>query len=68
MSRERAALEAEFMRLCRERGPAWIESVIRPLKLRGNSVTVRDIPEPALRSIARVFGHARRRLPGALAQ
>jgi hypothetical protein len=68
MRRDRAALEAEFMRLCRTRGPAWIESVIRPLKLPGHAVTVRDIPDQALRGVVQVFGGAMRPILRALAR
>lgn len=57
MSHDRTVLEAEFYRLCRLRGPRWIESVIRPLDLPRRNVTVRDIPDVALRGIVRVFGN-----------
>jgi hypothetical protein len=57
-------LEVEFMRLCLTRGPIWIESVIRPLRLPGASITVRDIPIKALHMIVRMFGHVRRPTPG----
>ncbi len=56
MIRNRAALEAEFLKICQGRGQAWIESVIRPLRLPGGSVTAADIPLAALASIVRVFG------------
>jgi hypothetical protein len=51
----RSRLEAEFLKLCRARGPHWIESVIRPLRLRGDLVTVRDIPTYALIAAVRMF-------------
>jgi hypothetical protein len=62
--RQRAALERIFLRLCRKRGPGWIESVIRPLRLPGGAITVGDIPMDALEAIVRVFG--RRRFPAGL--
>jgi hypothetical protein len=62
MSARRTLLEAEFMRLCVAHGPAWIESVVRPLHLPGLRVAVRDIPEDALRSIISVFGRPVRSL------
>jgi hypothetical protein len=52
----RAALEAEFLRMCRVRGPQWIESVIRPLCLAGAAVTVQDIPTVALSAAVQTFG------------
>jgi hypothetical protein len=55
MSYRRAALEAEFLRMCRSRGPEWIESVIRPLRLPGAAITVRDIPISGLSVIVRMF-------------
>jgi hypothetical protein len=55
----RAALEAEFLDLCRTRGPEWIESVIRPLLLSGDTVTVQDIPMVALAAIVRTFGRVK---------
>jgi hypothetical protein len=51
----RAALERKFLALCRVRGPHWIESVLRPLRLPGPSITVRDIPITALRAAVQVF-------------
>jgi hypothetical protein len=54
--RYRGALERKFMNLCRARGPDWIESVLRPLRLPGGCITVRDIPVAALRAAVRVFG------------
>jgi hypothetical protein len=59
--RQRAALERTFLRLCRARGPDWIESVIRPLRLPGGAISVGDIPMDALEAVVRVFG--RRWLP-----
>lgn len=55
MNRHRAELEATFLRICRDRGPAWIESIIRPLHLSGANVRVRDIPLGALEAIVGVF-------------
>jgi hypothetical protein len=52
----RTALERAFMVLCRERGPDWIESVLRPLRLPGRRITVRDIPFAALVAAIEVFG------------
>jgi hypothetical protein len=51
----RTALERAFMVLCRERGPDWIESVLRPLRLPGGRITVRDIPFAALVAAIEVF-------------
>lgn len=59
MIRNRALLEAEFLRLCRERGQEWIESVIRPLRLRGVLVTPADLPFGALAAIVGTFGDVR---------
>jgi len=56
MRQKRASLEAEFMRLCRSRGPVWIESVIRPLRLPNRHITIRDIPTAALGAAVTVFG------------
>ncbi len=56
MKRSRAALEARFLRLCHDRGQAWIESIIRPLHLQGTAVTPADIPLEALTAIVRIFG------------
>ena len=61
MSRERASMEAVFLRLCRERGPEWVESVVRPLRLAGDAISAKDIPLNALATIVRVFGPVRRR-------
>ena len=52
----RAKLEAEFLRICRLRGPGWIESIIRPLGLPGDLITVRDLPHAALAAAVGVFG------------
>jgi hypothetical protein len=52
----RTALELKFLKLCRTRGPEWIESVLRPLRLPGDLVSVRDIPIDALQAAVRVFG------------
>ena len=52
----RAALERKFLNLCRARGPDWIESVLRPLRLPGARVSVREIPIDALQAAVRVFG------------
>jgi hypothetical protein len=51
----RSRLEVEFLKLCCVRGPRWIESVIRPLRLRGEHITVRDIPTYALAAAVRLF-------------
>jgi hypothetical protein len=51
----RSRLEAEFLKLCRARGPGWIESVIRPLRLPGTHISVRDIPTCALAAAVRLF-------------
>jgi hypothetical protein len=67
MIRNRASLETEFLRLCRERGEAWIESVIRPLQLDGQVITPRDIPLPALAAIVRMFGNVARPARGVAA-
>jgi hypothetical protein len=64
MNNKRAALEAEFLRICRVRGPEWIASVIRPLGLRGVMITAQDIPLPALSKIVRTFGRVRNRSIG----
>jgi hypothetical protein len=56
MKMKRTTLEAEFMRLCRSLGPTWIESVIRPLRLPGHHITIRDIPTAALNAAITVFG------------
>lgn len=56
---DRAVLEAEFMRICRMRGPLWIESVIRPLRLPGAVITVHDIPLPALAALVDLFDSAK---------
>jgi len=68
MNARRTLLEAEFMRLCAARGPAWIESVVRPLRLPGVRIAARDIPENALRSIVSVFGHPARSLSSVTAR
>jgi len=68
MIRSRRILEAEFQRIWRLRGPGWIETVIRPLQLPGQYVTVRDIPDGALRSIVQLFGTVRQHEPGILAR
>jgi hypothetical protein len=60
----RGRLEAEFLRLCLLRGPEWVESVIRPLRLSGAVVTPRDIPYAALTAIVTMFGRVRRPTPG----
>jgi hypothetical protein len=61
-------LRNDFIRICQTRGPQWVESVIRPLRLKNNMITVDDIPEHALRAIVGVFGPLRRspsaRTPG----
>jgi hypothetical protein len=54
-------LHNDFMRLCQARGPQWVESVIRPLRIKSDMITVQDVPEHALRAIVRVFGPLRRR-------
>ena len=54
--RQRAALERKFLALCRMHGPRWIESVLRPLRLPGTTISVRDIPTRALRAAVQVFG------------
>jgi hypothetical protein len=54
--RYRAAMERKFMKICRTRGASWVESILRPLRLPGQSITVRDIPTPALRAVIQVFG------------
>nr|WP_294507351.1 hypothetical protein [uncultured Rhodopila sp.] len=54
--RRRAALERKFLNLCRTKGPGWIESVLRPLRLPGTRVSVRDVPMTALEAAVRVFG------------
>ena len=64
VNNNRAALEAEFMHLCRMRGPQWIESVIRPLVLPGAVIVVEDIPLPALFAIVRMFRRVGRRTTG----
>ena len=56
MIRNRAALEAEFLKICQGRGQAWIESVIRPLRLPDGAAVPADISLPALASIVRIFG------------
>jgi hypothetical protein len=53
----RAALERKFLALCRTRGLRWIGSVLRPLRLPGGSITVRDIPIKALRAAVQVLDH-----------
>jgi hypothetical protein len=58
----RAALERAFLKLCRTRGPDWIESVLRPLRLPGACVSVRDIPIGALQAAVQVFGRRWNRL------
>jgi hypothetical protein len=63
MSRQdRADLEADFLRLCRLRGPRWIESIVRPLGLPGKRITVRDVPSAALSAAVGVFGKDRGRV------
>ena len=64
MTITRATLEAEFLHICRMRGPEWVESVIRPLRLQGVLITAGDIPLRALRSIVRCFGRIRHPAPG----
>jgi hypothetical protein len=61
---DRAALEAEFLHLCRTRGAEWIESVIRPLVLPGDTITVREISTAALSAIVRSFGRVKSLTPG----
>lgn len=51
----RGVLERKFLRLCRTRGPKWIESILRPLHLPGRSITISDIPTAALRAAVQVF-------------
>ena len=68
MSDNRAVLETEFMRICRMRGPAWVESVIRPLQLPSTRVTVRDIPHNALAAAVRLFGCAQQPARGVSVQ
>jgi hypothetical protein len=63
----RTELEAEFMRICRARGPRWIESVVRPLRLPNDDITVQDLPLHALRSIVRMFGRVKRPQSGVVA-
>lgn len=60
MNGYRADLESAFLRICRERGPEWIESVIRPLRLSGPHVSVRNIPLNALIAIVGQFCNERR--------
>jgi hypothetical protein len=60
MNKARATLEAEFLEICRERGADWVESVIRPLQLPGQRVSVQDIPTAALSAAVGSFGRARR--------
>ncbi len=64
MNLHRTTLEAEFMRMCQARGPDWIASVIRPLRLQNDRITVRDIPFNALRTIVRLFGKVRKPASG----
>jgi hypothetical protein len=64
MSKRRAVLEAEFMRMCRVRGPEWIESVIRPLRLPGAVIQPKDIPLAALSVIVGMFGGVPRATSG----
>jgi hypothetical protein len=59
MSNDRLWLEKEFLRICRLRGRAWIESVLRPLRLKPYVITARDIPTPALAAIVHSFGGIR---------
>jgi hypothetical protein len=56
MRQNRASLEAAFMRLCQKHGPNWIESIIRPLRLPGAFISVKDIPITALSAVVGVFG------------
>ncbi len=56
MKQTRLQLEAEFMRMCRARGPDWVASVIRPLRLKNDRITVHDIPANALDKIVHLFG------------
>ena len=58
MQPTRLQLEVEFLRICRTRGPRWIESVIRPLRLQNKHAAVQDIPSNALRRIVDMFGRA----------
>jgi hypothetical protein len=60
----RTALENEFLHLCRARGPKWIESVIRPLLLLGETIVVQDIPTLPLSAIVRNFGQVKSLTPG----
>ena len=60
MNYKRAQLELEFMQTCRARGPEWIESVIRPLRLPGGVVKAQDIPLTQLEIIVRLFGRVPR--------
>jgi hypothetical protein len=53
-------LRDDFMRMCRVRGPQWVASVIRPLRINNDQITVQDVPVSALRTIIRVFGPLRR--------
>jgi hypothetical protein len=64
LRQDRAALEAEFLHLCRARGPEWIESVIRPLLLPGKTITVQEVPTFALAAIVRTFGRVKALTPG----
>jgi hypothetical protein len=58
-------LQRDFMRMCRARGPQWVESVMRPLRLQNEGVNVHTIPPTALRAIVSVFGPLRRPPAGA---
>jgi hypothetical protein len=53
---DRTQLEVEFLRICRARRPEWIASIIRPLRLKNDFVTVQDIPATALWQIVHLFG------------
>jgi hypothetical protein len=53
---DRARLEDDFLQLCRVRGPRWIESIIRPLRLPGERITVQQIPLRALAAAVDLFG------------
>jgi hypothetical protein len=64
MRQNRAALEAGFMKLCHRHGPDWIESVIRPLRLPGTFISVKDIPIAALSAAVQVFGRVKNRTFG----
>ena len=55
MRQNRASLEAAFMRLCQKHGPNWIESIIRPLRLPGAFISVKDIPITALSAVGRTY-------------